>query len=123
MSMALMCHLALYADDSALIASDPDAESVAKFLSEQLMSCKSLLFDNRLSLHVGKTESILFGTPRKLKGIDFIVKCGNAVVKRVTLVKYLAVILDQNLNFREHATEVLKKATGKLRFLVGDKVL
>ena len=117
MSVALRCHLALYADDSALIASGPDAELVANFLSEQLTSCKSWLIDNRLSLHVGKTESILFGTPRKLKGMDFIVKCGDAVVKRVTSVKYLGVILDQNLNFREHATEVLKKATGKLRFL------
>ena len=73
MSMALKYNLALYADDSALIASGPDADLVAAFLSEQLTSCRLLLIDNRLSLHVGKTESILFGTHGKLKGVDFIV--------------------------------------------------
>ena len=106
MSVALKCGLALYADDSALIASGPDANLVAAFLSEQLTSRRSWLIDNRLSLHVGKTESILFGTHRRLKGVDFIVKCGDAVVKRVTSVKYLGVILDENLNFREHATAI-----------------
>ena len=49
--------------------------------------------------------------------MDFSVLCGNAVVKRVRSVKYLGVTLDQCLNFREHATEILKKANGKLRFL------
>ena len=107
----------MYADDSALIASGPDSETVAKFLSEQLTLCSSWLIDNRLSLHVGKTESILFGTNRKLKGANFTVKCGEMTVKRVNSVKYLGVIIDQTLNFREHATEVLKKATGRLAFL------
>ena len=117
MAMVLKCHLALYADDSALIASGPNVDSVAKFLTEQLESCRLWLIDNRLSLHVGKTESILFGSHRKLKGVDFIVKCGDAVVKRVTSVKYLGVNLDQNLNFREHASAILKKAAAKLGFL------
>ena len=66
---------------------------------------------------MGKTESILFGTSRKIKGASFGVMCGDTVVKRVTSVKYLGVILDQCLNFKEHATEVLKKANGKMRFL------
>ena len=43
--------------------------------------------------------------------------CGDTVVKRVTSVKYLGVILDHCLNFRDHATEILKRANGKLRFL------
>ena len=105
--MALKYNLALYADDSALIASGPDADLVAAFLSEQLTSCRLWLIENRLSLHVGKTESILFGTHGKLKEVDFIVRCGDAVVKRVTSVEYLGVILDQNLYFREHATAIL----------------
>ena len=49
--------------------------------------------------------------------MDFLVKCGNAIVKRVFSVKYLGVTLDQHLNFREHAIGILRKATGKLYFL------
>ena len=112
MAMVLKCKLALSADNYALIASVPDPKEVA-----QLSSCQSWLVDNRLSLHMGKTESILFGTSRRLKGAVFEVLCGDTTVKRVTSVKYLGVILDQFLNFREHATETLKKANGKLRFL------
>ena len=117
MSMVLKCKLALYADDSALIASGSSPGVVARFLGEQLTLCRSWLVDNRLSLHMGKTESILFGTSRKVKGAVFEVVCGDTIVKRVTSVRYLGVILDQCLNFREHATEILKKANGKMRFL------
>ena len=59
----------------------------------------------------------MFGTHRKLKGVGFNVKCGDADVKRVTSVKYLGVILDETLNFREHASAILKKANAKLSFL------
>ena len=117
MSMALSCRLALYADDSALIYSGPDASAVANFLSKQMTRCSAWLIDNRLSLHVGKMECILFGSHRRLKGKAFIVTCGMAVVKRVTSVKYLGVILDEHLNFRDHVNGIVKKATGKLYFL------
>ena len=79
--MVLKCKLALYADDSALIASGSDPGAVARFLGEQLKMCQSWLVDNRLSLHMGKTESILFGTSRKVKGACFEVVCGDTVVK------------------------------------------
>ena len=108
MSMALGCRLALYADDSALLASGPNSEQVAEFLSAQLVHCKTWLNDNRLSLHVGKTECLLFGTHKRLKGASFIVKCGDAIVNRVNCVKYLGVFLDPTLCVRDHATEILK---------------
>ena len=108
---------ALYADDSALIYSGPDSNAVANFLSVQMTRCSPWLIDNRLSLHVGKTECIIFGSRRKLKGTEYLVQCGESVVKRVMSVKYLGVILDENLNFCDHVTSIVKKATGKLYFL------
>ena len=117
LSVALKCHLALYADDSALMASGPNSGEVSDFLTAQMSKCKTWLVDNRLSLHVGKTECILFGSSRKLKGRDFIVKCGDVVINRVMSVKYLGVNLDQHLNFREHVEGLVKKATSKLFFL------
>ena len=53
------------------------------------------MIDNKLSLHVGKTESILFGTSRRLKRVnDFKVTCEGVAVKQVTNVKYLGVTLN-----------------------------
>ena len=122
MSDALNCKLSLYADDSALLYSGPDPTVVADFLSRELSVCQRWLVDNRLSLHLGKTECILFGTKRRLgSGINFEVKLEATVVKRVTSVEYLGVCLDQFLDFSDHVDKVLKKARGKLQFLYRNK--
>ena len=91
---------------------------VADFLSSQLSICHSWLIDNRLSLHLGKTECILFGPKRRLSRVtDFAVKLGDAEVKRVTSVRYLGVLLDQHLNFSTHVEKLLSNARSRLAFL------
>jgi hypothetical protein len=110
MPVSLNCNLVLYADVSALIASGPDPNKLAEFLSGELGSCQRWLVDNKLSLHVGKTECILFWGSHKIKrAVEFVVKLGEDVVRRVTSVKYLGVTLDQALNFGEHLQLVLNK--------------
>ena len=58
--LCVKCKLLLYADDSALIISGFDPEKIAEELSRELESCRQWLIDNKLSLHLGKTEAILF---------------------------------------------------------------
>ena len=60
------CLMLQYADDSALICSDKDPEKIGRILRTNLESCNKWLIENGLSLHMGKTELILFGTKRKL---------------------------------------------------------
>ena len=74
--------------------------------------------DNRLSLHVGKTEALLFGSKRKLKGVDdFRVFCDGTPVERKFSVKYLGVLLDANMNGSAHAGNLMKVCAGRLAFL------
>ena len=118
MTGALNCRLSLYADDSALVYSGPDPNLVASFLSHELDKCRRWLIDNRLSLHLGKTECILFGSKRRLKNdLEFNVSLDSTTVKRVTSTKYLGVFIDQYLDFSDHVEKLLKKAHGKLQFL------
>ena len=118
LSSCLKCHLSLYADDSALIYSGRDVDDISRFLSGELSTCKRWLIDNRLSLHVGKTESILFGTGRMIKKAEgFSVKCDGEAVQRATSVVYLGVRLDQCLNFGEYVDKVCKDANSRLSFL------
>ena len=117
MNISLSCRLSLYADDSALLFAHRDAQVIADRLSVELSSCKKWLVDNRLSLHVGKTESLLFGSKRRLKGVDFRVFCDGTPVERKFTVKYLGVLLDDNVNGSAHVGNLLKVCAGRLAFL------
>ena len=112
------CKLSLYADDSALIFSHTDPAVIASTLSRELSECKRWLVDNKLSLHVGKTECILFGSPRRLKKVSgFSVSCDGQLVNRVRSVKYLGLLLDENMSGLSHAIDVIKKCAGRISFL------
>jgi hypothetical protein len=58
----------LYADDSTFSHRNPDV--ISEKLGKELQFCSQWLIDNKLSLHLGKTECILFGSKRKLKKAD-----------------------------------------------------
>ncbi len=54
---------------------------ILETLSENLETCNDLLIDNRLSLHLGKTEAMIFGTKYKIKKTErFAVKCKNTTI-------------------------------------------
>ena len=118
MVTSLNCKLSLYADDSALLFAHKDVHVIGDRLSNELSNCKRWLVDNKLSLHVGKTECLLFGTRKRINGArDFKVTCDGTLVGQVFNVKYLGVQLDSNLNGTEHACSVLKTCTSRLAFL------
>ena len=62
--------LLLYADDSAFLFSLKNSEVISRKLSSVLQSCSKWLVDNKYSLHLGKTECILFGSRRKLRKVQ-----------------------------------------------------
>ena len=57
---AVNCKLLLYADDSALIVPGIDVKEIELKLTKELESISNWLTDNKLSLRLGKTESILY---------------------------------------------------------------
>ena len=61
MKAAVKCKLILYADDSALLVSGKDVVKIEQVLSRELKAVNEWLEENCLSLHLGKTQSILFG--------------------------------------------------------------
>ena len=53
--------LLLYADDSAILNSNEDSRVISEKLGLELEMCRKWLIDVKLSLHMGKTECIIFG--------------------------------------------------------------
>ena len=118
MPISVKCKLLLYADDSALIISGFDPEKIAEELSRELESCRQWLIDNKLSLHLGKTEAILFGSKRKLKRVNsFAVKCGDIKIANVNRVKYLGLQIDNDLSGTSVIEEIINKCNTRLKFL------
>ena len=118
MEISVTCKLLLYADDSVLVVSGKDPDVISKRLGTELASCNQWLIDNNLSLHVGKTECIIFGSKRKLNKVsEFSVEYGNTKISSKKCVRYLGVTIDQCLSGDAMATSIISKTIGKLKFL------
>ena len=65
MCNSVSCELCLYADDSMLFVAGKDVKQIEQRLTEEMYNISAWLESNKLSLHLGKTESILFGSKRK----------------------------------------------------------
>lgn len=87
-------------------------------LSTELVNISQWLSDNKLSLHLGKTESILFGSRAKLaKFPGFNIKVDSSEVTSKTSVRYLGCELDRCLSGESMAQIVLSKINHKIKFL------
>ena len=87
-------------------------------ISSELEYVSNWLIDNKLSLHLGKTQSILFGTKRRLStGFKLNVICNGNVIESKSNVTYLGVTLDQFLSGEIIASNILYKSSNKLKFL------
>ena len=118
MESAVSCKLLLYADDSALIVSHSDTSFIEETLSTELENLSTWLVDNKLSLHLGKTESILFGSKRRIKKASSLnITCNGININSCSEVKYLGAMLDQTLSGESQAKNILKKSCSKLKYL------
>lgn len=118
MSAAIKNKLLLYADDSAILVSAKNKHDIENTLCHDLNIVSQWLICNKLSLHLGKTESILFGSQRRLSSQSSLnISCNGQTIESKTSVKYLGAIIDQCLSFDSMARNVIKKSNARLKFL------
>ena len=74
--------------------------------------------ENKLSLHLGKTESILFSSKKRSKNVkDLNIKCNGVDIESKSSVKYLGCVLEQDLSSHAICTSVIKKVNAGLKCL------
>ena len=82
-SQSVNCNIFLYADDSSLIVTHKDINYIEKTLNTNLSSLCDWLVDSKLSIYLGKTESILFGTSNRLAKVNHLnIQHGNHVIEQ-----------------------------------------
>ena len=64
---------------------------------------------NKLSLNIDKTNFIIFKSPQHFSSDSINTKIGNLSVKKTCYVKFLGVLLDENLSWKYHLIELSKK--------------
>ena len=96
-------------------------KEIERSLNSEMKCLYKWLVQNKLSLHLGKTESILFSTKKKLNGKKLKVKCNGKEIKSVSSVKYLGALIDQDLSGNSMGNKVIKKVNGGLKFMFRKK--
>ena len=113
-STSVRCKLLVYAVDSAHLVSGKNTQLIQESLSSELEAAREWLINNKLFLHLGKTESVLFGSKRKLHTCSSIqVKCAGTTLTCQTHVKYLGIEIDQSLTGERVADKNICKLNAK----------
>ena len=115
---SISCDLYLYADDSALLTSGKDVCEIQKTLETNLSNASQWLIDNKLSLHLGKTESVIYGSKQKIgRTRDMDIKINDVVINAQKSVKYLGAHLDQSLSGTQMSNNVIKMVDQCFKFM------
>ena len=118
MHNSVSCKLILYADDYILLVPGNNVTYISNSLQLQLGLIRDWLSINKLSLHIGKTESILFGTKRKLNNCEKLnVICDGNLIESKINVKYLGLIIDETLSGTAIALNITAKNNQRLKFV------
>jgi hypothetical protein len=112
-SVCQKCSPILFADDTTLLYSNANQETLSEIVNNELKSISDWFACNRLSLNIEKTQYVYFrkthsnlhsdGTNDNLP----ILKVNNEVISRVEVVKFLGVYIDEYLKWDKH---IMKKA-------------
>ena len=118
-----------FADDTNLLYTNKSLNSIHKKMKIDIKLLVQWLLANKISLNAGKTEVIIFRHHLKKVNMRFILKINGKKIYPSRMVKYLGVILDENLSWEPHINYLslkLRKANGalsKVRHYIPKKTL
>lgn len=97
-----------YADDIAVVVVAKTLEEVTQNCNNTIKDVKIWLRSAGLELADHKTEAVLISSRKKVERLT--IQVGEHTIESKPYIKYLGVLLDHRLNFREHLTYTSVKA-------------
>ena len=119
----------LFADDSNLFSSHKSLQTLEANLNIALCGVNEWLCANKLSLNIEKSNFVIFHPPQKKVNHSVNLRINNMVIEEKKSIKYLGIIMDANLNWKNHIHELSKKISrgigllSKLRHFVSSHIL
>ena len=77
-------------------------------VNKELRHVKKWLDANKLALNVDKTNFVIFHSAQNYLNESINIKIGNQHVKQAKYVKFLGLLLDENLSWKYHLCELSK---------------
>lgn len=118
-SICTGCDMQMYADDTVVYVHGKNKNEAAKKLTEVMVHISKWLFNSCLHLNVKKTECMFF-TKRTSNSPNPDVYVAGKKISIVTQYKYLGIVLDSNLTFKEHVkkvTQTMKLNLANFRYI------
>ena len=119
------CCVELYADDALIYFASKSVNEIQAQLTSDLTNVLSWLHANFLILNLEKTKIMLVGTHQRTAEADeLVIEISNTRLERVNKFKYLGVLLDNTLSWKDHVEYIGNKISSRLDILRrGRKVL
>ena len=95
-----------FADDTTLFAAGCQLDRVLKRLETDALVLSKWFPDNFMKLNEGKWHLLTFGTNQD----DMKISVGEAIIKESSEEMLLGLIIDKNLNFKSHVSNLCKTA-------------
>ena len=94
----------MFADDTNLFYTHSNIQKLFSTMNEELASINQWFTSNKLSLNAKKTKYSFFHKPSKIDDIPLMLPklTISNVIERQEFIKFLGVLLDENLNWKEH---------------------
>ena len=108
----------VYADDTAIIVRGKTISEAIQKANDILDSYYNYFTANKLTINESKTKYMIFSKKRKaeLKN-DSTLKMNNVILEQVTSIKFLGVIVSDNLNWNTHKQYIQQKIQKSLGIL------
>ena len=104
----------LFADDTNIFIEHTDINSLMGNAKEIIEYLNLWFKTNKLTLNINKTNFIIFTTQKKREQIDIpnTLQIENVVINRISHTKYLGLIIDEQLSWKEHILQLRNKLKG-----------
>ena len=110
-----------YADDTVFYFASGDFDVIESTLNNEMMVLSSFCDQNELVLNLkkGKTESMMFGTAKRLSSNDrdLGILSKDVRINNTSAYKYLGSLLDPTLTLSHNFDTAYRKASGRIRLL------
>lgn len=112
------CSIKMFADDTLVYVTGESSAELERKMNMAFVTVEKWMNTNKLKMNAGKTKYMIVRSIRKELRGNITLKCLDGTeIERVERMKYLGIIIDDRLRFKDHCDYMLKKIGKKVSFL------